>query len=172
MIPLDARHAAHRHCVKHDLACGPDGMCALCRREAAAAPSKFGGRVIVVGAAALVLATVGAIGVKSVASVWRVAKARAEAAAARDAQGAPVEAVRLYTTSWCPHCARAKKWLTAQNVVFVELDVERDAWARREHRRLNPRGSVPTFDAAGEVVQGFSEEAYRTALQRAPPRSP
>ena len=94
-----------------------------------------------------------------------VSSVRAERALAA-ADGAPKSPVRLYTTSWCPHCSKAKAWLTSQHIAYAELDVESDRWARREHRRLNPRGSVPTFDAYGEVVQGFSPEGFQAALQR------
>ena len=49
---------------------------------------------------------------------------------------------------------------------YAELDVEKNAWARRENLRLNPRGSIPTLDADGEVVKGFSAEEFQAALAR------
>jgi hypothetical protein len=51
-------------------------------------------------------------------------------------------------------------------VEYAERDVERDDRARRAHRRLNPQGSVPTFDAYGEVVNGFDPEVWKAALER------
>jgi glutaredoxin len=95
----------------------------------------------------------------------QAARERAAATAAAD-EAEPQNRVRLYTTSWCPHCKRAKQWLTAQHVDYVELDVESNAWARREHRKLSPRGTIPTLDADGAVVIGFSPEQFQQALRR------
>jgi glutaredoxin len=39
-------------------------------------------------------------------------------------------AVVMYTTSWCPYCARARRVLAAKNVSIEEIDVE-SAPARR-----------------------------------------
>jgi glutaredoxin len=100
---------------------------------------------------------------------WKGVRRVRQALAAQDAAhlaGAPANRVRLYTTSWCPSCAMAKAWLNGQHVDYVNLDVERDAWAWSEYRRLNPRGTIPTFDAYGEVVVGFDSRAYTAALAR------
>jgi glutaredoxin len=174
VLPAQDHRPAARHCATHDLACGPDGLCVLCRRAQAppAAASNFAGRVIIGGAVTLGVLAVGAIGVKTGAAVLSAAKQRAAAKAAVDAEGAPAETVRLFSTAWCPTCVKAKKWLNAQNIPFAECDVERDPWARREFRKLNPRGTVPVFDVAGEVVIGFNEDTYRTALQKVTPRAP
>lgn len=154
-------------CSIHDLASGPDGRCALCNRlDARAAEPKVGTNQLVIGGlAVLALAVAGAVAVKGLRGTPG-AVPRESAEQAGGTADAKTASVRLFTTSWCPHCSRAKKWLAAQHVEYVELDVEHDASARREHRRLNPRGSVPTFDADGEVVQGFSPEGYQAALQR------
>jgi glutaredoxin len=151
----------HGRCPTHDLACGPDGQCALCHRSSAAGGSAGVERFVLAAAGVLSL-------VAALAFVGKGLRGVAQATASHGAQatddGAPRNPVRLYTTSWCPHCKRAKAWLTSQHVAYAELDVESDPWARREHRRLNPRGSVPVFDAYGEVVQGFSPEAFQAAL--------
>jgi glutaredoxin len=158
-LPLQGR------CAIHDLGAGPDGRCVLCRRSSPPRPSADGW---VKGAVAvLVLTLAGAVGLKM---AQRTLQARAAQEAAH-AAGAPSNPVRLYTTSWCPHCARAKRWLDGQHVDYVALDIESDPWAQREIRRLNPRGSIPTFDAYGEVVVGFEPQEYATALARGAQRS-
>jgi glutaredoxin len=82
-------------------------------------------------------------------------------AVASDAQ------VVVYVTEWCPHCRRARQWLRAEGVSFVELDVDADPRAARMLRQLNPMGGVPTFDVDGEVLVGFAPGLLRRALQRA-----
>ncbi len=122
------------------------------------------------GLAALALAVGGALAWRGLRTIGDVVRAQAEAhAAARasaEAEEMPAAPVRLYTTSWCPHCKRAKQWLSAQQVDFVEVDVERNPAAAREHRKVSPRGTIPVLDANGEVVVGFSGDAYRQALDR------
>jgi glutaredoxin len=156
-------------CATHDLACGPDGQCALCHRASSSPPASAGTERLIVTAIGVLCLLV------AVAFAWRGLRGAAAATGdrSRSAQaagdGAPQNPVRLYTASWCPHCKHAKAWLKAQHIDYAELDVESDPWARREHRRLNPRGSVPVFDAYGEVVQGFSPEAFQAALARGAP---
>ena len=78
--------------------------------------------------------------------------------------------VRMYGTSWCPNCQKARAWLRAERISFVDLDVERDESARREHERLNPKGSVPTFDVDGDVLVGFRAKRMTRALRGAAQR--
>ena len=152
----------HDRCEIHGLAVGPDGHCVLCRRAAAAPPKVASDRLVRGAVVALLVCLLGAMFWKGVQGVGRaVARSRAEHAA-----GAPANPVRLYTTSWCPVCKRAKVWLNSQHVDYVELDVESNRWARTEQLRLNRRGSIPTFDAYGEVVVGFDPQSYSDALQR------
>jgi glutaredoxin len=75
--------------------------------------------------------------------------------------------VTLYTTSWCPHCERARRWLQASSVSFTELDVERSESAKREMRRINPGGGVPTLDIDGKVLVGFNPQTAERALDGA-----
>jgi glutaredoxin 3 len=74
--------------------------------------------------------------------------------------------VTVYTTSWCPVCVRALGWMRANQVSFVEYDVELSPIARRAQRALNPKGSVPTIDLDGEVFVGFNEQRLAQALVR------
>ena len=160
-------HPSPLRCPTHGLACGPDGQCVLCHRSAPAPAGGATNRAVIGGLVALSIALVGAVGWRTARDLARLVQERVAAARAAETAEAPKNPIRLYTTSWCPHCARAKQWLNAAHVEYAELDVERNAWARRENVRLNGRGSVPTLDADGEVVKGFSAEEFRAALDRA-----
>ena len=43
-----------------------------------------------------------------------------------------MKTVRIYTTPFCPYCARAKSLLTKKSVAFEEIDVYMDPNARQE----------------------------------------
>jgi glutaredoxin 3 len=73
----------------------------------------------------------------------------------------------LYTTGWCPVCRRAKAWLDANGLSYDDRDVDASSEDARALRRLNPRGSIPTFDVDGEVMVGFSEAGFVSVVRRA-----
>jgi len=76
--------------------------------------------------------------------------------------------VTLYTTRWCPHCARVRDWLRSRGIPFVDRDVERDSAAAATHRRLEPDRVVPVIAIEGEgVVTGFREGELRRRIDRA-----
>jgi len=74
--------------------------------------------------------------------------------------------VTMYSTAWCPVCAKARTWLHQNDVSFTDLDVEKDDRARRVQRSLNPAGGVPTIDVDGVILIGFDPTAMRAALGR------
>lgn len=75
--------------------------------------------------------------------------------------------ITVYTTSWCPSCNRAKEWMRASSIPYVERDVEDSPAFRDTLRRLNPRGSIPTFAIDDEVLVGFSPSALQAAIDTA-----
>jgi glutaredoxin len=78
--------------------------------------------------------------------------------------------ITMYSTSWCPVCAKARSWLNGQGLAYSDLDVEKDDAAKRRARELNARGSVPTIDIDGEVLVGFSPEHAAQLVDRAAAR--
>lgn len=88
--------------------------------------------------------------------------AQLELARARD----QVEVV-VYYAQWCGYCTKARAYLAQRGIRSVEHDVDSDTSASGRHRRLNPRGSVPTIDIDGQVLVGFSERSIERALERA-----
>jgi glutaredoxin 3 len=168
-------HPSDQHrCAVHDLDAGPDGRCVLCRREQASGASGVGAGLIVGLLAVLGIASALAVGYRGA----RLAAAEATAAAVVDDGVPPADLadatrrvqIKVYSTSWCPHCQRAKAWLKSGGHPFAELDVERDAAAQRDHRRLSRSGGVPVIEVDGSVLQGFdaaaTDEAIRHAAER------
>ncbi|HSM13696.1 MAG TPA: glutaredoxin family protein, partial [Thermoanaerobaculia bacterium] len=77
-----------------------------------------------------------------------------------DTVGEPT--IRLFTTSWCGWCRKARALLTELGARFEERDIEVDAEAGREQARLaGPGAGVPVVEFAGDVLVGFSEARSR-----------
>lgn len=214
-------------CARHELAVGPDGPCALRRREAAAARAPGERRPAVAWMPLVAFGLVAGVGF----AVWRsaapqvavapspprpslgrvegepapaaelslpvveepsrpetarpaatavpedevrapsLARAKARAPNAEKLQAALGEvSVTIYTTTWCPHCTRARAWLRANDLRHTEYDVEASESARRERDRIGPRRGVPTADIDGEVLTGFGEQSWSAAIARATQR--
>lgn len=76
--------------------------------------------------------------------------------------------VVLYSVSWCPHCKRAKEYLTANNIPFINRDVELDADAMRLLTEKYHSQSVPVI-VLGEdevVLRGFDEARFQEAVEK------
>ncbi len=74
--------------------------------------------------------------------------------------------VELYVTSWCPYCVQARQFLRSLGVSFKEYDIERDRDAAARKARLGAGSGVPFAVINGKKIQGYSEAAYRAALQK------
>lgn len=71
----------------------------------------------------------------------------------------------MFSTTWCPVCQRARAFLDANGLPREERDVDHDARALAELKRLTGKGSIPTFVVDGVLLKpGFSEESLMTAV--------
>ena len=60
--------------------------------------------------------------------------------------------IRIHTTSWCPDCCQAKRFLEENQLNYEQLDIETDVRAARFVRRAdNGKRKVPTFDVDGRI---------------------
>ena len=76
------------------------------------------------------------------------------------------EVVRVFSTSWCPDCHRAKRLLDELKVPYVEIDIEQDE-AAAEIVMANNEGKrrVPTLEIDG-AMYGNPPVAELKALLR------
>ena len=73
--------------------------------------------------------------------------------------------VEIYSTMFCPYCARAKSLLERKGVKYVNIDIIEDSSKREEMvTRANGRTSVPQIFIDGEHIGGC-DDLY--ALDRA-----
>ena len=60
--------------------------------------------------------------------------------------------VRIYTTSWCPDCYRAKSFLKQRGVIFEEVNIEQTEGAAEFVMSSNQgKRRVPTFEVNGRT---------------------
>jgi glutaredoxin 3 len=65
--------------------------------------------------------------------------------------------VRVYTTSYCGYCTRAKKLLEARGIPFSEVDVTGDADARAFLVKATGRRTVPQIFIDDTAIGGWEE---------------
>jgi glutaredoxin len=60
--------------------------------------------------------------------------------------------IKMYTTSRCYDCRRAKQFLRVRQIPFEEIDIDSDPEAEEFVKRANSGSSkVPTFDVGGRI---------------------
>ncbi len=66
--------------------------------------------------------------------------------------------VEMYTTMFCPYCARARALLQKKGVRFVDIDIGDEPGRRAEMiRRAGGRRTVPQIFINGEHIGGCDE---------------
>ena len=67
--------------------------------------------------------------------------------------------VVIYTTSWCPYCARVKQLFDRKRIAFTEIDIDDVAGARAEMQQRSGRTSVPQV-FIGDRHLGGCDDTY------------
>lgn len=66
--------------------------------------------------------------------------------------------VQVYTTTYCPFCARAKTLLKNKGVAFEEIDVTEDDELRQQMVRLSGgRRTVPEIFINDKIIGGYDD---------------
>lgn len=68
--------------------------------------------------------------------------------------------VTMYATSWCGYCKKARKYFDANNIAYVEYDIETNQSARRAYDRLGGKG-VPVILVGKKRMNGFSVKGFQ-----------
>jgi glutaredoxin 3 len=63
----------------------------------------------------------------------------------------------MYTTGWCPYCARARKLLETKGVAFEEINVESQPEKRAEMQARSGRRTVPQIFIGDQHVGGCDD---------------
>ena len=81
------------------------------------------------------------------------------------AQTGSGDRVVLYSTSWCPHCKRARAYLEDNGIPYTEYDVEDSAKGRRDYARMGG-GGVPIILVGDRRMTGFSAAGFERLYER------
>jgi len=87
------------------------------------------------------------------------------AAKTRTPPARPALSIVMYSRADCGFCAGARRFFAARGIPYREMDIDRYAQARAEHRRLGGKG-VPLFVINGHVSRGFSVAGMHRRLAR------
>jgi mycoredoxin len=74
--------------------------------------------------------------------------------------------IRMYATSWCPDCHRAREFLRARQLPFEEIDIDAHPEAAEFVERVNSgRRKVPTFDIGGRIFPCSPYDAKKLSCE-------
>ncbi|MFC1620826.1 glutaredoxin family protein [Candidatus Omnitrophota bacterium] len=74
------------------------------------------------------------------------------------------KSVKIYSTSTCHYCHRAKDFLKEKNIAFENIDVGANPDAGKEMMDKSGQMGVPVLDIDGKIIVGFDKEAISEAL--------
>ncbi len=72
--------------------------------------------------------------------------------------------VKVYSTSTCPFCIRAKQFLKDNNISYENLDVSSNEALGEEMVKKSGQMGVPVLDIDGEIIVGFDKERIKKTL--------
>ncbi len=60
--------------------------------------------------------------------------------------------IKMYTTTWCSDCRRAKQFLKEHNILYEEINIEEHEGAAEYVMKINDgKRKVPTFEVDGRA---------------------
>jgi glutaredoxin len=74
--------------------------------------------------------------------------------------------LKLYVKNWCPWCISAKNYLNKRGYRYDEVDVNRDAAAYDEMKKLSGQSYTPTLVADGKVLADFGTDELEIFLKQ------
>ena len=72
--------------------------------------------------------------------------------------------VVLYATDWCGYCQKTRELFAANNIEYVEYDIEKQADRHREYKQLGGRG-VPVINVGGTIIHGYAPDSILAAVR-------
>jgi mycoredoxin len=61
----------------------------------------------------------------------------------------------VYSSSWCPDCREAKRFLAKHNIPYREIDIQHTPGAADEIIQRTGKRAIPQFVIDGEWVQPY-----------------
>ena len=74
--------------------------------------------------------------------------------------------VKIYSTSWCPGCIKAKKYFDLKGIEYEEINVADKQEEREEVIKVSGQKTVPVIEIDGDVIVGFNRALIDKAINR------
>jgi len=74
--------------------------------------------------------------------------------------------VKVYSTSTCPWCIKAKEFFKEKGIEFEEVDVGSNQEAAQEMMEKTGQMGVPVIDVDGKIIVGFDQAAIEEAMKK------
>lgn len=71
--------------------------------------------------------------------------------------------IKIYSTSWCPSCVKAKKFFDMKGWDYKEINVADKHEDREEVFKVSGQRTVPVIDIDGEIIVGFDQKRIELA---------
>jgi len=72
--------------------------------------------------------------------------------------------VKMFSLSTCPHCKKAKAYLSEKGIAFENVDVRENKEGAKELMEVYNSKSVPVVVIGDEVIVGFDQQRIDAAL--------
>ena len=75
--------------------------------------------------------------------------------------------IKMYTTTWCSDCRRAKQFLNERNIPYEEINIEEHEGAAEHVMKINEgKCKVPTFEVDSRAfnLSPYDERKLRAEL--------
>ena len=73
--------------------------------------------------------------------------------------------VKVYSTTTCPWCVKAKEFLKENNIKFKDINISEDEKARNDIIERSGQIGVPIIEIGKEIIVGFDEPKLRKVLK-------
>ncbi len=74
--------------------------------------------------------------------------------------------IKIYSTSWCPSCVKAKRFFEMKGWEYKEINVADKHEDREEVFKVSGQRTVPVIDIDGEIIVGFDKNKIEFAKER------
>jgi len=71
----------------------------------------------------------------------------------------------VYSTSTCPYCTMAKRYLKEKGLEFEDVDVSQDRSRAAEMFSKSGQMGIPVLDINGKILVGFNRTAIDSAVR-------
>lgn len=74
--------------------------------------------------------------------------------------------IKIYSTSWCPSCIKAKRFFDMKGWEYKEINVADKHEDREEVFKISGQRTVPVIDIDGDIIVGFDKNAIEIAKRK------